>query len=220
MDMYDILADASDSPVFVSRDASPSSKKRGLEDGEITTDSQNYETFLIKIPHGARAHIDHDGHIDYIYHCSPQVYISVLFRQKLPPYKPRVHHRPSGIFNSIDSRQYMQMLQKEFANDMWNAIITAAQSGKLSQAYNVGEKCEGRGYDKFKAPRHLNLGVPWQVLELFLDEMKKVDNDCPLSEFGGKLYGIETTVMRNKTFTVVFDWSYGVTNRSKMLRIR
>lgn len=194
-------------------------KKRkcdGLEDGELDDfaldvpsknddTSPKYRTYTIKLPHGSDAYIRHDGTVKYVQYCSPEVYVQVL-KHNLPRNIPRLYRRPTHIFFNGDVSNYMNKLFRTFADDMWGTIVSSAKSGKSSQAYNVGDKLSGKGYDMFKAPKHLNLGVPWQVLELFLEELKKNDAECAFPDFNGRLYGVNTTIMRNRSFTVIFDW--------------
>ena len=194
-------------------------KKRNfddVEDGEldelsidfpskIENTPPKFSTYTVNLPHGADAYIRHDGRVSFVQYCSPEVYVHVLNRN-LPHNVPRLYRRPSNIIFNGEVQKYMNKLFNTFAEDMWGAILTAAKSGKRSQGYNIGNKMNGKGYDVFKAPKHLQLGVPWQVLELFLEELKKNDPCCAFPFFDGRLFGIDTKIMRNRSFTVVFGW--------------
>tara|TARA_B100001059_G_C17470358_1_gene396669 strand:- start:15 stop:560 length:546 start_codon:yes stop_codon:yes gene_type:complete len=176
------------------------------EEGEIVEESSRFsEIFHVSVPKGSIATLKCNGDISYTRLASPEVYTDFL-HNKFPT-------RSCAPFTTInytkypDRIAYFQMLHDLFAEDLWKTLVDANKKGKKSQAYNFGTKYNNTGYEKFKAPYHLNIGKPRCVLFDFLNELKRSDSQSALPNFHGKLLGISVEILSySRKFTVVFRW--------------
>ncbi len=175
------------------------------EKGEIVEESSRFsEVFNVPVPKGSVATVKCSGDISYTRLASPEVYTDFL-HNKFPT-------RSCAPFTTVnylkypDRIAYFQMLHDLFAEDLWKTLVDANKKGKKSQAYNFGTKYNNTGYEKFKAPYHLNIGKPYRVLFDFLNELKRSDSQSALPNFHGKLLGISVEILRGRKFTAVFRW--------------